>query len=430
MTKGIQRVGFLGLGKSNLSLLNLDRFSGCKITLRSKEKIDFSALSVGLNIERAFIGNDQLSKIDEEYLFLSPSVRRDIPELKAAATKGVILTSDHELFFKENRAPLYAVTGSDGKSTTSTLVSLLLRAAGEKCGLIGNIGEAMVKNLGKYDCYVSELSSFMLQYSAPKAKRACITNITPNHLDWHSSFEEYKEAKLRILKNANEWVLPEELGDGFAVIGSDLQELKKRRKAEVYITAEGGFIKRNGERIISIESVKRNEAHNIKNLMMAIGMTDGKVGHSEILSVAESFSGLAHRCELFLSRNGIDYYDSSIDSTPERTAQTLSSLGRRCVLILGGRSKGLDYRTMRPAVDKYAEKILICGENAEEIFKAIRRSDAYVLDDFQDTVMRGIELAVGVGTLLLSPASTSYDRFKNFADRGDNFKEIIKKSIF
>ncbi len=430
MLENIKRVGFLGLGRSNLSLLELESFKGCKITLRSNKKIDLSALPDGLNIERILVGSDQLTNIDEEMLILSPSVKRDIPELISAAERSVKLSSDAELFFEKNSMPVYAVTGSDGKSTTATLIHLLLRAAGEDNGLIGNIGEPMAKNLGKYESFVSELSSFMLEYFAPGSRRACITNITPNHLDWHLSFEEYRKAKLRVLKNANECVLPAELGDAFAVISekSSLSELRQKRKADIYITLESGFILRNGEKLLSLDEIKRKETHNIKNLMMAIGMTDGKVGRDEIVSVAKDFSGLPHRCELFLSQNGVDYFDSSIDSSPKRTAQTLRSLGRRCVLILGGRSKGLDYRIMKNEIARYAEKVIICGENADEIYEAIGRHDALITENFESAVKAGVGLSKTVGVLLLSPASTSYDRFKSFVERGAKFKEIVFKN--
>ena len=327
MLKKAKKIGFLGIGISNISLMALPRFRDLKITLRSRDRIDLFSLPRGLRIDRVFIGRDHLRDIDEDILFLSPSVKRDTPELVSAKERGVILCSDAELFFKENNYPVYAVTGSDGKSTTATLTHMLLREAGEINGLIGNIGEPMVRNLGRYESYVAELSSFMLEALEPRSERACITNITPNHLDFHGSFDKYRETKLKALKNARQCVLPEELGDAFCVIGSDYSTLKKKRKAEVYITCEGGYVRRNGEILISLDDIKRNEPHNIKNLMMAIGMTDGKVGKDEILSVARRFSGLAHRCQLILSKNGVDYYDSSIDSTPERTAQTLEPIG-------------------------------------------------------------------------------------------------------
>ena len=162
--------------------------------------------------------------------------------------------------------------------------------------------------------------------------------------------------------------------------------------------------------------------------MMAIAMTDGHVGTEEIFAVAKDFRGLPHRCEHIFSRDNVDYIDSSIDSTPARTSETLSSLGREVVIILGGRGKGLDFSELIPSLKKYAKHTIIVGENAEEIYRAIcGEVRAQIMPDFESAVKRGNVLAKDVGTLLLSPASTSFDLFKNYAERGDKFKEIVKK---
>ena len=171
------------------------------------------------------------------------------------------------------------------------------------------------------------------------------------------------------------------------------------------------------------------EEHNIKNLMMAIAVTDGMVEVGAITRVARDFRGLAHRCQRFFSNDGVECIDSSIDSTPARTSQTLESLGRQTVIILGGRGKGLDYSELVPAVRKYVKKAIIVGENASEIYKSIKdHTDAEITEDFEKAVTKGKNYAKMVGCLLLSPASTSYDAFRNYAERGDKFKEIILKS--
>ena len=189
-----------------------------------------------------------------------------------------------------------------------------------------------------------------------------------------------------------------------------------------------GYIKRCGENIISTDSVKRNERHNIKNLLAALTLTEGYVSRERIRRVAEEFSGLSHRMEHFYSTSGIDFIDSSIDSTPARTKETLRSLDRQVVIILGGRGKGLDYSELIPEVEKYAKKTIITGENAKEIYNAISNAtDSEIIEDFEEAVLRGKRYAEEVGTLLLSPASTSFDRFRNYAERGDRFKDILLK---
>lgn len=429
------RVGFFGLGVSNVALMSSLPLEKCQITLRSDSEISQSRLCGLPSVHRVFSGKNCCLEIDEDIIFFSPSVRRDRPELVSAKEKGVFFSSDAELFFELNKRPVFLVSGSDGKSTTATLVHLLLSSAGYKSRLIGNIGDPMTKNLlCEADYYVIELSSFMLSYLKPKAEAACITNITPNHLDWHKSFLEYKETKLSIFENAKRAVVPYEcdgISPAFAVISADtdFETLKKTRQAELYFTSENGYICKNGEKIIPISYIKRNEIHNLKNLMMAIAITDGLVEKTHILSVAESFSGLSHRCESVFSEGGVEYIDSSIDSTPARTAQTLESLGKPVVLILGGRSKGVDYKELTHAVKKYARTVIITGENSKEIFEEIKAvTKAEIIEDFTEAVLLGKRYAKEVGTLLLSPASTSYDRFENYAVRGDRFKEILLKA--
>ena len=433
MLENAGRIGFFGLGVSNTSLMGLDRFRGCKITLRSDGKIDRSVIPRGLNIERIFEGADAARDINEDLLFFSPSVRRERAEFAEARERGVKFSSDCELFFDENPAPVFAVTGSDGKSTTASILHLLLKQAGTDNLLIGNIGEGMAVNLGLAKAYVCELSSFMLTYLAPKVTRACITNITPNHLNWHSSLEEYRAAKMRLAQNAEECVLTDGLRVknpyGIVSLERPLNELMRDYSAEVYYTAKDGYICRNGEMFVAISDIRIKEKHNILNFMTALATADGYISKSDAAEVARSFKGLPHRCQLIAKADEIEYYDSSIDSTPARTAATLTALGKEVVVILGGRSKGLDYSIMRDSLSKYAARVVITGENSHEIYSAIKELNPVIIDDFEDAVLKGAELARGVGVLLLSPASTSYDRFKNYAERGDKFKEIILKNL-
>lgn len=426
------RVGFFGIGKSNISLLSHLPLENCRISIRSDREIELGNIPAGVKVDRILCGGDACRDLDEDIIFFSPSVKRDRTELVKAKERGVIFSSDAELFFDENQAPVYAVTGSDGKSTTATLAHLLLKAEGVRCGLIGNVGEPMAKHLHSgEDCFVCELSSFMLEYASPRAKAACITNITPNHLDWHGSFENYKKIKLSVAKKAERVIIFDEISEistpyGIVSTSRDYRALSAVYPAEIYITQECGFICKNGHRLIKASDIRRREEHNIKNLMMAIGLTDGVVGKDAIFKVASEFSGLRHRCELFFSQNGVNYIDSSIDSTPARTAQTLRSLDRPVIIILGGRGKGLDYAELIPALQRYAERAIIVGENAEEIYGVIRNFvKAEIISRFDMAVVRGNELAKNVGTLLLSPASTSYDLFRNFEERGDRFREIL-----
>lgn len=424
-------VGFFGLGASSLSLLSNLPLDRCRITLRSDREISDRDIPEGIRIDRILCGWAAASDIDEDIIFFSPSVRRERPELVRARARGVIFSSDAELFFENNRSPVFAVTGSDGKSTTATLVNLLLREGGYKSELIGNIGRPMIESRGA-DVYVTELSSFMLTYLKPQVTCAAITGITPNHLDWHGSMDEYVETKLSLLCGAKRTVLDDSHRSADCLISERLsyEELSRGRSSAVYFTAEGGYILRNKKRLIDLSGTKMKGGYMLKNLMMAIAMTDGYVGAEEIAKVARDFQGLPHRCELVFRHNGIDFFDSSVDSTPARTAATLNSLDRRVVIILGGRGKELDYRDLIPALKKYAEHVVITGENAEEICLALGGELPLIRkESFEEAVICGKELAEGVGALLLSPASTSFDRFKNYAERGDRFRQILAEII-
>lgn len=420
-------VGFFGLGRSNLSLLRTLHLENCSITLRSDGNIDPDFLP-GSRIMCSALACEDVS---EDILFLSPSVKRE----RFKNSGGVILSSDYELFLEENNASLFAVTGSDGKSSTARLVSLLLREAGHKAAEVGNMGIPMYESLGASNIYVAELSSFMLSAATPTAKVAALTSLSENHLDWHGSYENYKKTKIDLLKASEKYVISDENDEikgayGIVSMQKSLFELMQDYPAELYLTVDGGYILKNGKKILPLDRVLRREEHNIKNLMLAIAMSDGYCESDEIMRVASSFSGLAHRCEKFLSNGGVDYYDSSIDTSPSRTATTLRSLNRKLVIILGGKSKGLDYSSMLDALRDHATAAVLVGENKYEILSVIADAlPCYIAEDFAEAADLGIKLARNVGALLLSPASASYDMFASYEARGICFKKLVRKGI-
>ena len=425
--KGGLSVGFFGLGKSNVSLISTLPLDRCDVTIRSDKEINPADIPQGAKV---YTGKHAMDDIREDVLFLSPSVKRE----RFKGCHGVMLSSDYELFLSENKKPIFAVTGSDGKSTTTRLVSLLLRASGRVVSEVGNMGEPMVARLSdECDMYVAELSSFMLDAAVPKAKMAVLTSLTPNHLDWHGSYENYKKTKISLLKSSEKFVISDENADitsayGIVSMTRSFTELKRLYPAEIYLTCDGGYIRKNGKKLISLSDILRNESHNIKNLMLAIAMCDGYLGEDEIRSVAQSFQGLPHRCERFLRIGEIDFYDSSIDTSPARTAQTLRSLDRRCVIILGGRGKGLDYGEMKDEIERYAHSALLVGENKHEIYSVIKDvTDCYMADNLASAVDMGCAMAVDVGLLLLSPASASYDMFKDFDERGRSYQKLVRQ---
>ena len=430
-------VGFFGIGSSNSDILSRLPES-TEVILRSDVRIgdipETRARIVGIfEGERAFL------EPSEEILILSPSVRRDRRELLDFKRRGIRLTSDCELFFEEVRVPVFAVSGSDGKSTTAALSALLLKDRFKNCPLIGNSGVPMLGSLAEdSDAYVTELSSFMLSYGRYGVFRGAVTNVTENHLDFHKDFGEYRAAKLSLLQRAKEAVASAddevlkkylEENSVYGIFSSEGRygELRKSYRAQVFYTAEDGYICRSGEKILPISEVKRNEPHNIKNLLAALALTDGYVTRERMRTVAKNYAGLPHRSELFYSRDGIDFIDSSIDSTPLRTKNTLEGLGRRVVLILGGRGKGLSYEPICESVKKYAKAIILTGDNREQIRRAL--PDTVSVRDAADldgAILLSREYLSEGDALLLSPASTSYDAFKSFEERGKFFKDKVK----
>ena len=442
--KPILKVGLVGLGKSNLGVYSyLSRhFPTLSFTVRADKEIpDIPEWVAG-----CVFGPGALSNVDEDVLFLSPSVRRDIPELCSARDHGVILSSDAELFFEYQKGDVYAVTGSDGKSTTVYLASELLFGSYGSTLPFGNFGEAMAPHIDEPGVGMAlELSSFQLSYMRPSTLRSAITNITPNHLNWHTSFEEYALAKANILHGAKEPVMnydcpvTRKFFEGirpYAVFSRklSLKELCCAVRAEVYVYERGGVIYVNGDEWLRTEDIRAYSEHNVSNFVCAMALCHGRYDRQLLRDVARGFGGLAHRCELLGEIGGVKYYDSSIDSTPKRCAMTLAGFRGNVILILGGRSKGLDFTELIPSAVRVTKKIIIAGECASEIEDALLRSEDFIksgipyliVSDFYGAIDRAYTDAVAGDAVLLSPAATSYDRFKSFEERGDAFKSFLK----
>ncbi len=464
------RVGFFGLGISNMALIralpegypytvrsdadslpkgypytvsDADRVEGYPCAVRNdtdRVESDFDVCPQAHTrelvpcdmTERVYLGKRALLDIDEDVLFLSPSVRRDRPELVLAGERGCRLMSDCELFFLESRE-LYAVTGSDGKSTTATLAAALIRGS----ALVGNIGVPFA-NAPVCERYVAELSSFQLEYCVPRARRAILTSLSENHLNWHTSYEEYREAKLALIRQADEAILPvSTVGEAsgiypYAVFGRlPLCEAKGIISSEHYITLEGDIIAYDGEAVAEVSRLAFREWYNIENFMGAIALASEITSREDIIRLGESFTGLSHRKELFLSVGGVDFINSSIDTTPRRCAATLEALGRRVVLILGGRGKGLSPDCMLAPIKRYAEGVVLYGEAGLELLPYI--SELGIPYRYFESLYPAIDCALGLArvgsALLLSPAATGYGEFKNYADRGDAFKAYIRSKF-
>lgn len=430
-------VTLLGYGISNRAVLDLVMSIPCVngVTIRQRGLADCE-LPNGIGL---IASDDAFDSICEDVIIPSPSVRRE----RLTIPNGAEFISDYDLLFAKNPARLFTVSGSDGKSTTVSLASLLLSPQFPKLFTGGNLGTPLWRADASAEAFLLELSSFTLRYSVPRSTRALLTNVTPNHLDWHADLDEYKNTKLALIKNASEPILnledkvsesiARELS-AFCLISDTIphETIKALYKTEHTVTVEKKGVYLDGEAIVSANRIKRHERYAILNLASAIALSLGYTDKARICEIAESFDGLPERCER-IYKDGITYVSSSIDTTPQRTATTLNGLGAEVRIILGGRGKGLSLDPLREPLLRFAKRIGIYGEIGEEMisfiesdgelssiphkcFNSMKEAFIYVTED------------VSVGdTVLLSPAATSYGEFASYSERGKSFKDYISK---
>ena len=428
-------VGLLGFGTTNRAaldiLLSLEDVASITVRQKGLRKSDFPDTVSVVSTERAFLD------LDEDILIPSPSVRREALVIEPYTE----YVTDTDLLFASRPKELFLVSGSDGKSTTTTLASLLLKERLPSLFTGGNLGVPLWQ-ADHTSPFLLETSSFTLRYSLPKGGRALLTNVTPNHLDWHDSLAEYEATKLGLIYAASEPIL--NLGDAisekaardlfaFCLLSTNPEtvgELKKY-KTEHTVTSNGTGLLLDGEEIVRIAEIRRNEPHNVTNLALAIAMSIGYADVAHVREVARSFSGLSYRAEEF-DVDGVKYVSSSIDTTPARAVTTLMGLGRRVRLILGGRGKGLPLSPMRDALIKYAERIAVYGDIGEEM-RAFLESDAPLANiphrtfkHFSEAIDYATDGATENDTVLLSPAATSYGEFTSYKERAEYFESYVK----
>ena len=443
-----KNVTVIGIGISNLPLIKYLVKLGANVTAcdkRTKEKLGktFDELSgMGVVLQ---LGDSYLDNISADIIFKTPGMRYDIPELNEARQNGSIVTSEMEVFFELCPSNIIAITGSDGKTTTTTLVHKILTEEGYKTWLGGNIGNPLLTQVGEMqesDYVVLELSSFQLHTMRKSPKRAVITNITPNHLDMHKDYQEYIDAKKNIMlyQNTDDLLVVNEKNDVTREIGdlSNARVLRftsdeNKENSNVYI--DNGCICFNGEKILKTEDIKLPGMHNVENYMAAIAVLDGLVKKESILKVAKEFGGVEHRIELVRTLNGVKYYNSSIDSSPNRTINTLKVFSDKVIMIAGGKDKGISYDEIGPAIIDNVKVLILIGATAKSIEDAVisecknRNIDIPVKIHHAKTYPEAVGFAKDAAkendVVLLSPASTSFDMFSNFEERGNLFKLIV-----
>ncbi len=437
-------VTVIGLGISNLPLIDFLLEEGAAVTARDKKP--YNALPDNVKALEAkgvklICGDDYLEGIVEEYIFRTPGMRYDTPELKEAVARGAVLTSEMELFFERCPARMIAVTGSDGKTTTTTLISKMIEKKFGHVYVGGNIGAPLlpyVNDMTSDDWAVLELSSFQLHTMKQSPDIAVITNLSPNHLDYHTDMQEYIDAKKNIFLH---------MGDDTKLVLNYANEPTRAlasEKAEgtsvLFFAGEGDVYESEGaiyygdQRIVEISDILIPGHHNVENYMAAIAAVYPIVGRDVIVELAKSFGGVEHRIELVRVKDGVRYYNSSIDSSPSRTAAALASFDEKVIAICGGKDKGVPFDGLALTLCQRAKKVVLTGATRETIYNAILNCPEYkegmpeikVEPDFEGAVKEASAMATEGDIVILSPGCTSFDAFPNFMARGNKFKEIVR----
>lgn len=447
-----KKVAIIGLGVSNKPLIEYLYNLGAIITVfdnRTQEKIDEYIWNkvVEYNLKYS-VGENYLSKlVGFDYIFRSPSCRPDLPEIEAEVKKGAILTSEIELVLKLTPSKTVGITGSDGKTTTTSLIYEILKKK-YKCFLGGNIGTPLFTRIAEMkpeDIVVLELSSFQLMNMDISTDIAVVTNISPNHLNVHKDYQEYIDSKANIFTHQNENGIlvinyDNDITKNFAKIanGKVIYFSRKTKLPNGVIYDEDTIkICENDLRrhIINRKNIKIRGLHNIENICAAIAATSSLVEPEVQAEAISEFTGVEHRLEFVRELDGVKWYNDSIASSPNRTIAGLNSYNEKIVLIAGGRDKHLDYEPIaKPIIDNVSTLILM-GETAEKIKNAVVREleiekkelNIIRVKNVEEAVLEAKAQAKNGEVVLFSPASTSFDMFKNFEERGKKFKEEVNK---
>lgn len=438
-----KKVTVIGLGISNTPLIPylLDR--GAIVTCRDKKP--FEALPEEVKEYKdegvKFVcGENYLDGIDADYIFKAPGLRYDLEQISQAVEKGAHLTSEMEEFFEHCPCKIIGVTGSDGKTTTTTLIYKCLSAkfGEDKVFVGGNIGKPLLPELDKMDesCYaVIELSSFQLHTMKHSPDISVITNISPNHLDYHKGMEEYIDAKKNIYLNAKAGSVVVLNGENDVTkdLGSDAPaDVEKRMFLKGYSEIKDGYITCKGRNVLKTDDILIPGRHNVENYCAVVTALDGIVEDEIIAEVASTFGGVEHRIELVRVLDGVSYYNSSIDSSPTRTAAALRSFKNKVIVICGGYDKNIPFEPLSDVLFEKAKTVVLTGATAPKILEAINKNErnygqlnVQLEKDFEKAVLLASSLANEGDTVILSPACASFDSFPNFEVRGNTFKNII-----
>jgi len=443
-----KRAAVLGIGISNRPLIELLTNAGVSVTACDKRRReDFDGLIEKLEGRgvNCLLGPDYLEHLEGmDVIFRTPGMRPDLPQLLRAAEAGAELTSEMEVFFSVCPCRIIAVTGSDGKTTTTTIIAGLLEASGYRTFVGGNIGRPLLSVAGEMrpdDIAVLELSSFQLMTMDQSPDVAVITNLAPNHLDIHKDMREYIDAKRNIfLHQSSESKLvlnaDNEITASFAPEARGEVALFSRRKTLGRgVWLKDGVIVEDARPVLPVSDILIPGVHNIENYMAAIAAVDGLVSDETVRSFARAFAGVPHRIELVRELGGVRYYNDSIASSPSRTTAGLRSFDQKVILIAGGYDKHIPYDALGPEITRAVKTLILVGATSPKIKQAVlnapdyRTGEPVILerDSLREAVNMAHDMAKPGDVVILSPASASFDQFKNFEERGNAFKNFVNQ---
>lgn len=448
-----KKIAFIGTGVTNTNIIKLFLSKNLDVTIcdrKSAEQMGELYTELAELGAKYILGESYLDTLtDFDIVFRSPGVYFNNPKLQEAIKMGVAVTSEMEVFFDLCPCRIYAVTGSDGKTTTTTLISEFFKAEGKNVHIGGNIGKALlpiIEEIKDDDIAVVELSSFQLLSMRQSPDVCAITNITPNHLNVHGTMEEYISAKCNILAHQNAF--------SRAVLSYDNETARNlnslvrgklayfSRFSKVY---NGSFLNDNGvlcyndygkvTEIMDMHDIKIPGMHNVENYLTAIAVTWGEVSLDTVRKVAKEFGGVEHRIEFVREINGAKYYNNSIASSPTRVLACLNSFDEKQIMIQGGSDKGISFEPMADAICEKVKVLILMGETREKIRDAVMSSKKYnpentkifIVKDMQEAVQTAYKYAEKGDIVSLSPACASFDMYRMFEDRGRHFKQLVNE---
>ena len=443
-----KKVGVVGIGVSNIPLINFLLDLGAVVTAfdkKTKEELgevatDFNNKGVKLELGEGYL--DNLNGFD--VVFKTPSMRIDSESLVKVKKEGTYITSEMEEFVRYTKGKVYGITGSDGKTTTTTIISKLLEEQGYKTWVGGNIGTPLfsqIEKINKDDRVVLELSSFQLMTMTEEIDVAICTNVAPNHLDMHKDMQEYIDAKKNVFlyQNSNELLVingENEITREFKKEAKGIvKEFSSKRELMDGAYYKDGRLYVEGKEVCKKDDIVIKGMHNVENYLAAFIATKEDVSIETMKKVAESFAGVEHRCELVREIDGVKYYNDSIASSPTRTLAGLKAFGEKVIVIAGGYDKHIPFEPLAYEGYPYIKELILLGATKDKIKSVFDKleqekgikTNIKMVESLEEAVKLAKNIAKAGDIITLSPACASFDMYPNFMVRGNKFKDIVKE---